>query len=87
MIYIIIIRETVKKELKEIPDADLKKIKKIIISLGENPFPHGCLKLEGFDSKLYKIRKGDYRIIYSVEHQIVTVTILKIAHRKDVYRN
>ena len=86
MIYTIIIRETVKKELKEIPDADYKKIRKIIISLAENPFPHGCLKLEGFDSKLYRIRKGDYRIIYSVEHQIVTVTILKIAHRKDVYR-
>ena len=86
MIYTIIIRETVKKELKEIPDADLKKIKKIIISLGENPFPNGYLKLEGFDSKLYRIRKGDYRIIYSVEHQIVTVTILKIAQQKKVYR-
>ena len=84
--YTIVIRETVKKELKEIPDADYKKIRTIIISLSENPFPHGYLKLEGFDSKLYRIRKGDYRIIYSVEHQIVTVTILKIAHRKDVYR-
>ena len=87
MRYTIIIRETVKKELRQVPSVDYKKIKTIILSLAEDPFPHGCLKLEGFESKLYRIRKGDYRIIYSVEHQIVTVTILKIAHRKDVYRN
>ena len=86
MRYTIIIRETVKKELRQVPSVDYKKIKTIILSLAEDPFPHGCLKLEGFESKLYRIRKGDYRIIYSVEHQIVTVTILKIAHRKDVYR-
>ena len=87
MTYTIVIRETVTKELRQIPSVDYKKIKIIILSLAKNPFPHGCLKLEGLESKLYRIRKGDYRIIYSVEHQIVTVTILKIAHRKDVYRN
>ncbi len=80
MTYIIVIRETVKKELRQIAAEDYKKLKTIILSLAENPFPHGCLKLEGFESKLYRIRKGDYRIIYSVEHEIVTVTILKIAH-------
>ena len=77
--YTIIYQESAEKELNQLSLADYKKVRRLIDSLAENPFPHGCLKLEGFDSKLY-------RIIYSVEHQIVTVTILKIAHRKDVYR-
>ena len=85
--YTIIYQASAEKELNQLSLADYKKVRRLIDSLAENPFPHGCLKLEGFDSKLYRIRKGDYRIIYSVEHQIVTVTILKIAHRKDVYRN
>ena len=86
MIYQIIIQDSVQKELKQLPQAELKKIQKTILSLAENPFPNGCLKLEGTKEKLYRIRKGDYRIIYSVNHNIVTITILKIAHRRDVYK-
>ena len=84
--YTIIYQASAEKELSQLSQADYKKVRKAIDSLAENPFPHGYLKLEGLESKLYRIRKGDYRIIYSVEHQIVTVTILKIAHRKKVYR-
>lgn len=76
-----------KKELAEIPRPEYSKVVAAINSLAENPFPHGSLKLEGTKEKLYRIRKGNYRIIYSVEHNIITVTILKIAHRKDVYRS
>ena len=85
--YTIIYQASAEKELNQLALADYKKVRRLVDSLADNTFPHGYLKLEGFDSKLYRIRKGDYRIIYSVEHQIVTVTILKIAHRKDVYRN
>ena len=84
--YTIIYQASAEKELGQLSLTEYKKVRKAIDLLAENPFPHGYLKLEGFDSKLYRIRKGDYRIIYSVEHQIVTVTILKIAHRKKVYR-
>ena len=84
--YTIIYQASAEKELNQLSLADYKKVRRLVDSLADNPFPHGYLKLEGFDSKLYRIRKGDYRIIYSVEHEIVTVTILKIAHRKKVYR-
>jgi mRNA interferase RelE/StbE len=86
MIYQIIIQDSVEKELKQLPQNEFKKIQKTILSLATNPYPRGSLKLEGSKEKLYRVRKGDYRIIYSVNHNIVTITILKIAHRKDVYK-
>lgn len=86
MIYQVIIQDSVQKELKQIPRVELKKIQKTILSLATNPFPNGCLKLEGSKEKLYCIRKGNYRIIYTVDHDIVTITILKIAHHGDVYK-
>ena len=87
MPYKIIYTVSANKELAEIPKPEYKKVVAAINSLAENPFPYGSLKLEGTKEKLYRIRKGNYRIIYSVEHNIITVTILKIAHRKDVYRS
>jgi mRNA interferase RelE/StbE len=87
MIYQIIIQDSAQKELRLLPKAEFKKIEKAILSLASNPFPAGSLKLEGVKEKLYRIRKGDYRIIYSVSHQIITVTILKVANRKDAYRD
>lgn len=73
------------KELELLPKSDYLKVKKLVSSLALNPFPVGYLKLEGSD-KIYRIRKGNYRIIYTVHKEIVTVTVLKIAHRKDAYR-
>ncbi|NOT91115.1 type II toxin-antitoxin system RelE family toxin [Ferruginibacter sp.] len=87
MPYQIVYTTSANKELSEIPVADYKKVIAAVNSLADNPFPHGALKLEGVKGKLYRIRKGNYRIIYSVEHSVITVTILKIAHRKDVYRS
>lgn len=86
MIYQIIIQDSVQKELKQLPAIEFKKIQKVIRSLATNPYPRGSLKLEGTQEKLYRVRKGDYRIIYTVDHNIVTITILKIAHRRDVYK-
>jgi mRNA interferase RelE/StbE len=87
MLYNIRYTVSANKELSEIPKVDYKKIVTAINSLAENPFPNGSLKLEGTKEKFFRIRKGNYRIIYSVEHDIITITILKIAHRKDVYRS
>lgn len=86
MNYEIIILDSAQKELDQLHPVDLKKIKKAILSLATNPFPHGSLKLEVTKEKLYRIRKGDYRIIYAVSHNIITITILKIAHRSDAYK-
>ena len=86
MIYKIVYVSTAEKELAKLPENDFLKVQRAINSLSENPFPPGHIKLEGTKEKLYRIRKGNYRVIYSVEKNIITVTILKIGHRKDVYR-
>ena len=87
MLYSIVYTVSAEKELSAIPPADYKKIVTAINSLSSNTFPPGSLKLEGIKEKLYRIRKGNYQIIYSVNQNIITITILKVAHRKDVYRN
>ncbi len=86
MTYQIVYTISALKELSHLPEADIKKIKAAIESLSKKPFPPGSLKLEGTNEKLYRIRKGNYRVIYFVQNDTVIITILKIAHRKDVYR-
>ncbi len=73
------------KELAVLPKLEYSRVKKLVDSLALDPFPVGYLKLEGSD-KVYRIRKGNYRVICTVTKEVIIVTILKIAHRKDVYR-
>lgn len=56
-----------------------------IKSLATNPFPSNCIKLKGHED-LYRIVSGFYRIIYTVKHKKVTVLVLRVAHRKEVYK-
>ena len=74
--------------LKELEAADSKRdrqrIVRVILSLAEEPRPSGCRKLSGRDK--YRVRSGSYRILYTVEDAILIVTIVKIGHRRDVYR-
>jgi len=86
MTYKIVYVSTAEKELNKLPENDFLKISRAINSLSHDPFPHGHIKLEGAKGNLYRIRKGDFRVIYSVQKNIITVTILKVGHRKDVYR-
>ncbi len=58
-------------------------IKTAIYSLAANPRPHGCKKLKGRDG--YRIRVGDYRIIYNIFDNILTVDVVALGHRKDIY--
>lgn len=87
MSYKVIYTASAQKELNKLPKIDFRKVQKAINSLSDDPYPVGSLKLEGTKAKLYRIRKGNYRVIYSVQNSIITITILKIAHRKDVYDN
>jgi len=82
--YKIEIKESVVKELNSIPKKDLKKIVQKIRSLSDNLRPNGCVKLSG--QERYRIRQGDYRILYSIENEILVVYVIKIGHRKEVYR-
>jgi len=83
-VYEIFFRESVWKELKKVPKADLKKILSRIEQLGTDPRPMGCEKLTG--PELYRIRQGNYRIVYSIQDNKLTVSVVKVGHRKDVYR-
>ncbi len=75
----------VEKQLLDIPRKDLVKISQRIEKLSENPLPLGHEKLGGRD-EIYRARQGDYRILYSIYEKTVTVLVLKIGHRREVYR-
>ena len=84
--YSVIVQSTAKKQIEAIDHrADRQRIIKSIERLADNPRPHGCEKLAGMKNT-YRIRQGDYRILYDVEDDRVIVLILKVGHRKDVYR-
>lgn len=79
------IKKSAEKELANLPVHKILSIKEHILQLSDNPFLHGYKKLRGHKN-LYQIRSGDYRIIYSVENKILIIEILKIGHRKDIYK-
>lgn len=59
-------------------------LKKSILELGDNPRPHGYEKLKGVEA--YRIRAGNYRIIYEIHESIITVIVIDIGDRKEIYR-
>ncbi|PKN64712.1 MAG: type II toxin-antitoxin system mRNA interferase toxin, RelE/StbE family [Deltaproteobacteria bacterium HGW-Deltaproteobacteria-10] len=82
--YEIFFKESVEKDLRSIPKKDLKKILLRIETLAKDPRPPVYEKLSGQEK--YRIRQGTYRIIYSIQDQELTVWVVKVGHRKDVYR-
>ncbi len=84
MNYKIIIPREVKKDVRKFPLSLLRRINRKIFELENNPFPPDSIKLAG-DLNLYRIRVGDYRVIYSVETVVKIIEIKRIAHRRQVY--
>jgi mRNA interferase RelE/StbE len=83
--YKLVIKKQVKKDLDKIPLNYTRQITALIFSLAENPRPDGYKKLIGTDN-IYRVRIGMYRVIYTIEDNILTITVVKAAHRKDVYK-
>jgi len=83
--YNIVFKKSAEKELEKIPTSNLKRIGNAIDELAVNPRPAGCKKLEGRKEKLWRIRVGDYRVIYLIEDTIQIVEIRKVGHRRDIY--
>ena len=77
-------KESVWKDVRKIPTKNLQHILQRIKSLAIDPRPHGCEKLTG--QERYRLRQGKYRIVYSIQENELTVWIVKIGHRKDIYR-
>lgn len=78
------IKKSAEKELANLPSDTIIVIRNYFLLLSSNPFLQGYKKLKGFKN-LYRIRVGNYRIIYSVHHDVLIIEILKIAHRKNAY--
>jgi mRNA interferase RelE/StbE len=83
--YKIIVKKSVAKDLRPLPKKDIAVILKCIESLREEPRPFGCEKLSG--QERYRIRKGAYRIIYEIRDDVLIVIVVKVGHRKEIYRN
>ena len=82
--YRITIKKSAAKELEALPKKDLQRIIKRIQTLAQNPRPDGSQKLSGQEQ--YRVRQGDYRIVYSIEDKELLVDIFKIGHRREIYR-
>jgi mRNA interferase RelE/StbE len=84
-VYSIFFKDSARKELDTIPTTDLKRIMERVGQLADNPRPVGCEKLSGQEK--YRIRQGNYRIIYSIQDTQLTVWVVKVGHRREVYRS
>ena len=83
--YQIVLKPSAVKEIESVPrKKERQQIIKQIGLLADDPRPHGCSKLSGYDR--YRIRQGSYRIVYGIEDDELVVYVVKIGHRKDVYR-
>ena len=83
--YEIEITRTAERRLKDLPRADQERVVRAILALAEEPLPRGSRKLAGYED-VFRIRVGAYRVIYSVSGRKLIIIILKIGHRRDVYR-
>ena len=82
--YKLFFKKSVQKDFDSIPKKDLKRILSRIESLSEDPRPKGCEKLTG--QERYRLRQGRYWIIYSIQDDELTVWVVKVGHRKHIYR-
>ena len=82
--YRVVFRKSVARDMRRIPSRDLRRILATIDSLAEDPRPTGIEKLSGQGT--YRARQGDYRIIYQIKDEDVIVIVVRVGHRKDVYR-
>ncbi|MFA5110265.1 MAG: type II toxin-antitoxin system RelE/ParE family toxin [Desulfobaccales bacterium] len=83
--YRLLIKPSAVKEIEAIPlKRDRQRVVERILKLAENPRPIGSEKISGQDK--YRIRQGRYRILYAIEDQDLIVQVVKVGHRKDVYR-
>lgn len=77
-------KPSVAKDLRGLPQADVRRVLARIEGLRDDPRPPGCEKLSG--DERYRLRQGNYRVLYSVADAEVVVEIVKIGHRREVYR-
>ena len=83
--YNVAFKPSVHKDFRRLPKSVVARAMKRIETLSAEPFPHGVEKLEGAE-RLYRIRVGDYRIVYEADTQTQQIIVLYVRHRREVYR-
>jgi len=73
------------RAFRKLPPEIQRRLDPAILALADNPRPPGCLKLSGPDS-LWRIRVGDYRIVYQIQDEVLLVLVVNIGHRREIYR-
>jgi len=84
MSYEVIFHAGALREFDKLPDATRRRLTRIIDDLAEEPRPQGVVKLASVDA--YRIRVGDYRIVYAVRDERLVVLIVKVGHRRDIHK-
>ena len=74
------------RELRKLDSSVRRRVRAAIDALAEDPRPNGCKKISGFET-LWRIRIGDYRVVYDVIDEQVIVTVVRVAHRREAYRS
>lgn len=82
--YSVLIVRSAAKELEAVPTKNRRRLVQRIRALGDDPRPPGCQKLSG--KQKYRIRQGDYRILYEIADDELVVTVIRVGYRRDVYR-
>ena len=84
MTYRIDVKPAARKALRDLPRPVLERVDAAILALAENPRPPGCVKLT--NSEAWRVRVGNYRIVYEIIDRMLVVTIIEIGHRREIYR-
>ena len=79
------IKRSAAKELAQLSNANVRRVLQRIQTLRTDPRPLGAIKLAGRET--YRIRQGDYRILYNILDDVLIIQVIQIGHRSDVYRN
>jgi mRNA interferase RelE/StbE len=82
--YSLVVKKSAERELRALPKADLRRVTDRIRDLAQDPRPPGHEKLSG--QAHYRVRQGDYRVVYAIDDDHRVITIVKIGHRREVYR-
>lgn len=85
MTYRVQIKASAVKEIAALPKREQRRVVSAIEALAGDPRPEGVRKLTGIEDA-YRVRVGDYRIVYQISDEVLTVFVVRVGHRKDVYR-
>ena len=86
MTYVLRIKESAEKALAKLPKPDRIRVDQHILALTGNPRPSGAIPLKGGGKGLWRVRVGDWRIVYQIQDDLLIVLVINVAHRREVYR-